>query len=133
MTMRRGVISSEAAGPGSSEGAGQGGAVARSGARAPIGVGLLGCGTVGGGVLRLLAENAPRLEDRIGAPLEVRRVLVRDLTKPRVPECQPGWLTTSPDEVLEDPAVDLIVEVMGGEGDARAFIERALRKGKGVV
>jgi homoserine dehydrogenase len=100
---------------------------------APIGVGLLGCGTVGGGVLRLLAENAPRLAARIGAPLEVKRVLVRDLTKPRVAECQAEWLTTKPEDVLDDPSIGVVVEVMGGEGDALAFIERALRQSKGVV
>src|SRR5262245_40696154 len=101
--------------------------------RTPIGVGLLGCGTVGGGVLRLLSHNAPRLAERIGAPLSIRRVLVRDLTKPRVPECDPAWLTTSPGDILEDPSINLIVEVMGGEGVARAIILRAIEQGKGVV
>lgn len=100
---------------------------------APIGVGLLGCGTVGGGVLRLLAENAPRLASRIGAPIEVKRVLVRDLNKPRVPECEAAWLTTSPDDIFNDPSIGLIVELMGGEGDAGVFIERALMQGKSVV
>jgi len=52
---------------------------------APIRIGLLGCGTVGGGVLRLLADNARYLSERVGAPLEVTRILVRDLAKERVP------------------------------------------------
>lgn len=100
---------------------------------APIQIGLLGCGTVGGGVLRLLAENARYLGERVGVPLVVRRVLVRDLDKPRVPECDRSWLTTSPDDVLEDPAIELVVEVMGGEEVPRALVERAIRTGKGVV
>jgi homoserine dehydrogenase len=100
---------------------------------APIWVGLLGCGTVGGGVLRLLSEHAPRLVERVGAPLQVKRVLVRDMSKPRVPECRPGWLTTSAADIVDDPAIDLVVEVMGGEDTARGLIERALKKGKGVV
>ena len=50
-------------------------------------IALLGCGTVGGGVIRLLRENAQHLATRIGAPIEVARVLVRDAKKQRVPEC----------------------------------------------
>lgn len=99
----------------------------------PIGIGLLGCGTVGGGVLRLLDGHARRLEGRVGAPLLVKKILVRDLTKPRVPECDPARLTTSPDDILADPEIDLIVEVIGGDGIARSLIERALEQGKGVV
>jgi homoserine dehydrogenase len=99
----------------------------------PIQIGLLGCGTVGGGVLRLLRENARYLGERVGVPIVVRRVLVRDLDKARVPECERSWLTTSPDDVLEDPEIELVVEVMGGEELARDLVERAIRKGKGVV
>jgi homoserine dehydrogenase len=100
---------------------------------APIQVGLLGCGTVGGGVLRLLAENAKALGERVGAMIVVRKVLVRDLDKERVPECDRAWLTTDPSEVVDDPAIELVVEVMGGEGLAGGLVERALRNGKGVV
>jgi homoserine dehydrogenase len=99
----------------------------------PIEIGLLGCGTVGGGVLRLLAENARYLGERVGVPLVVRRVLVRDRDKPRVAECDPAWLTTSPDELVDDPAIELVVEVMGGEELAGALVERAIEAGKGVV
>ena len=65
-------------------------------AQDPIQIGLLGCGTVGGGVLRLLSDNARYFGERVGVPLEVRRVLVRDLDKERVPECDRRLLTTSP-------------------------------------
>ncbi len=100
---------------------------------APIGIGLLGCGTVGGGVLRLLADKGAHLAARAGAPLEVRRILVRDLSKERVPECPPALLTTRAEDVVDDPAIDLVVEVMGGETPARELIERAMDSGKGVV
>ena len=96
-------------------------------------IGLLGCGTVGGGVLRLLADNARYLGERAGAPLQVRRVLVRDLEKERVTACDRGLLTTSAADILDDPEIDLVVEVMGGEDPAGGYVERALDQGKGVV
>ncbi|HVR21381.1 MAG TPA: homoserine dehydrogenase [Polyangiaceae bacterium] len=96
-------------------------------------VALLGCGTVGGGVLRLLRENGPRLASRVGAPIEVSHVLVRNLDKERVEECRREWLTTDPDAVFGDSGVDVVVEVMGGEEPARGYIERAIQAGKAVV
>ncbi len=105
----------------------------RSMRRDPIQIGLLGCGTVGGGVLRLLSENARYFGERVGVPLEVRRILVRDLDKPRVPECDRGRLTTSAESVIDDPEIDLVVEVMGGEEPAGQLIRRAIANGKGVV
>ena len=99
----------------------------------PIGIGLLGCGTVGGGVLHLLADKRAHLAGKAGAPLEVRRVLVRDLGRDRVTECDRRLLTTRAAEVIEDPTIDLIVEVMGGETPARELIEGAIDRGKGVV
>lgn len=99
----------------------------------PVGVALLGGGTVGGGVLTLLAAERDRLTARVGAPIEVRRVLVRDAAKARVPACDPAWLTTDPAAVLDDPDVELVVEVMGGEGLAGDLAVRALTAGKSVV
>lgn len=102
-------------------------------APAQVNVSLLGCGTVGGGVLRLLRENAERLTGRIGAPLVVRKVLVRDIDRTRVPECDRAWLTTNPREVLDDPHTDIIVEVMGGLDPAGAYLRDAIANGKQVV
>jgi homoserine dehydrogenase len=99
----------------------------------PVGIALLGCGTVGGGVLTLLARERERLAARVGAPLEVRRVLVRDPKKVRVEACDVRWVTTDVDAVMSDPEVELVVEVMGGEGLAGDLVERALRAGKSVV
>ena len=96
-------------------------------------VALLGCGTVGGGVLRLLRENAAKLTSRVGAPIEVTHVLVRNLDKERVEECRREWLTTDPNVIFGDSAVDVVVEVMGGDHPARGYIERALEAGKAVV
>jgi homoserine dehydrogenase len=101
--------------------------------RSPVRIGLLGCGVVGGGVLRLLNENRSYLELRVGAPLEVTHVLVRDPKKERVKECRPEWVTTDPDVIFRDQRVDLVVEVMGGEHPAKSYLERAIAAGQGVV
>jgi homoserine dehydrogenase len=96
-------------------------------------IGLLGCGTVGGGVIRLLQENREYLALRVGAPLEISHVLVRDPAKDRVPECRREWLTTDPEVLFRDSQVDLLVEVMGGEHPAKGYVERAFEQKKGVV
>jgi homoserine dehydrogenase len=101
--------------------------------RFPVRIGLLGCGTVGGGVIRLIQENSEYLASRVGAPLEIAHVLVRDPVKDRVPECRREWLTTDPEVVFSDKDLDLLVEVMGGEQPAKALIERAIVNGKGIV
>ena len=73
-------------------------------------IGLLGCGTVGGGVIRLLRDNASYLASSVGAPLEVARVLVRDREKDRVQELDRALLTTDPEAVLGDETIDVMVE-----------------------
>ncbi len=101
--------------------------------RKPIVVALLGCGTVGGGVLQLLSENSEALKQKIGVPLEVAHVLVRDPKKSRVAECKDEWVTTDPDVIFNDERVDVVIEVMGGENPARNYIERAIEKKLTVV
>jgi homoserine dehydrogenase len=98
-----------------------------------IKVGLLGCGTVGGGVVRLLRANAAYLEARVGAPLEIARVLVRNAEKERVPELDRARVTTDPDVVLRDASLDCIVEVMGGVDPAGGYVRRAIEAGMQVV
>jgi homoserine dehydrogenase len=98
-----------------------------------IRIGLLGCGTVGGGVVRLLHANAASFAARVGAPIEIARVLVRSKEKERVGELDRSLLTTDADAVLGDPSIDVFVEVMGGVSPARAYIERALGQKKSVV
>jgi homoserine dehydrogenase len=67
-----------------------------AGSQRPVRLGLLGCGTVGGGVVKLLTDNAKYLGIRVGAPLEIARVLVRDEQKERVPELDRNLVTTDP-------------------------------------
>lgn len=96
----------------------------------PVRVGLLGCGTVGGGVIQLIQENAEYLASRVGAPLEIRHVLVRDAEKDRVPGCKKEWLTTEPDVVLAEDAVDIVIEVMGERNPPRPTSNARWLQGK---
>lgn len=96
-------------------------------------IGLMGLGTVGTGVLRLVESFQEDLYKRTDANIEIRRVLVRDPNKHRSVYVQPDMLTTNPNELLQDPEIDLIVEVMGGVEPARTYILEAFEQGKHVV
>ncbi len=96
-----------------------------------IGIGLLGLGTVGAGVAGILAT--PEGRHPLVAELALRRVAVRDLSRPRPLDLDPALLTTDAEAVVDDPAVDLVVEVMGGLEPARSLILRAIAAGKPVV
>lgn len=98
-----------------------------------IKVGLLGCGTVGGGVVQLLRANAAYIEARVGAPIDIARVVVRDPKKERVPELDKARITTDADAVVKDPSIDVIVEVMGGVEPAKSHIATAIAHGKQIV
>ncbi|MCG0237827.1 MAG: homoserine dehydrogenase [Firmicutes bacterium] len=98
-----------------------------------IGVGIFGLGTVGTAVWRLLAEGGPHLARQIGAPLRVRRVVVRHPDRPRGVTLPPGVLSTDPEAILGDPEIDIVVEVMGGLEPAREYVATALARGKSVV
>jgi homoserine dehydrogenase len=96
-------------------------------------IGLLGCGTVGGGVATLLRREAEDIAARTGADLAITRVAVRDLGLQRAVELPEGVLTDDAASVVEADDVDVIVEVMGGREDAGRLIRRALELGKPVV
>jgi len=98
-----------------------------------IGVGLLGLGTVGGGVVEVLATKADSLAEQAGLPLILKKVLVRDVKKRRPVEVDPKLLTSHAEEVLSHPQVDIVVELIGGESPATKYIKQALANGKHVV
>ncbi len=98
---------------------------------ARIGVGLLGLGTVGGGVASILLS--PQERHPLVADLELICVAVRDLERPRPVNLSPEQLTTDPQTVVEDPRVDVVVEVIGGIEPARTLILTAIKAGKSVV
>lgn len=98
-----------------------------------IGVGLLGVGVVGTGVIRALQERGDYFARQVGAPLVVRRAAVRDLDKWRAVTLPGGVLVDDPAAVINDPAVDIVVEVIGGEEPAGSLVRAALGEGKHVV
>ncbi|TMF09914.1 MAG: homoserine dehydrogenase, partial [Chloroflexi bacterium] len=102
------------------------------GGRSEVGIVLLGLGVVGGGVARALTEKAARCAQRAGVPLVLRRVLVRDLERPRLLTLPEGLLTDDAEEALATDC-DIVVEVLGGEHPATEYIERSLAKGHRVV
>jgi homoserine dehydrogenase len=97
-----------------------------------IGVGLLGLGVVGAGVARALTEKRDTIAQRVGHPVELRRAVVRDPDRDREFN---GSLPISTDasSVLDDPSIQVVVEVMGGEHPALEYILRAIETGKHVV
>ena len=97
-----------------------------------LGVGLLGLGTVGSGVARVLMTKNAALERRIGRPVAIRKVLVRDPTRPRSVKVEVP-LVTDAAEVIDDPTIEVIIEVIGGEEPARTLILQAIERGKHVV
>ena len=96
-----------------------------------IGVGLLGLGTVGAGVASIL--SSPEGRHPLVRELVLRRVAVRDPARPRPVAVDPALLSADPQVVVDDPAVDIVVEVMGGLEPARSLILRAIAAGKPVV
>jgi homoserine dehydrogenase len=98
-----------------------------------IRIGLLGCGTVGAGVVTILHRGADDLAARTGARLQVTRVAVRDASKVRDLPLHPEVFTEDPLAVVEADDVDLVVEVMGGRDLAATLMRRALELGKPVV
>lgn len=98
-----------------------------------IHIGLLGLGIVGQGVLQILRDNGPAIRDRIAATPVVRKVLVRELDKAREVEVEADLLTTDPDDILDDPDIRVVIELIGGIEPARTWVLRALRAGKHIV
>jgi homoserine dehydrogenase len=98
----------------------------------PFGITLVGCGTVGGGVAKTLAEQKERLTSRAGRHLALRRVVVRDTRKPR-PGVPAEIITSDVRTAIHDPSVSVVVELIGGVTTAREVVHAALAAGKHVV
>ena len=99
----------------------------------PIGIGLAGFGTVGAGVYKNLVANGNLLSQRLGARFEVIRIAVRDLKKERVIAAPVELFTTNADDLISDPAIRIVVELMGGIETPLAFVKKAIKAGKTVV
>lgn len=98
-----------------------------------ISIGLLGLGTVGSGVVKIIKNHQDRLMHQVGCPVQIKKVLVKDLYKPRLVEVDSKTLTTNPDDVISDPEIDVVIEVMGGIEHTRELLLKALKQKKHVV
>ncbi|MEG2172071.1 MAG: homoserine dehydrogenase [Desulfovibrionaceae bacterium] len=101
---------------------------------APLTIGLAGFGTVGSGLVKVLTENAALIRERTGRDIRIQSVLVRDMSKARAAPLPEGAkLTCDPAHLTHDPAIDVVVELMGGIQAPHALISAALDHGKHVV
>lgn len=99
----------------------------------PVKVGLLGLGTVGTGVVRILEGHQEDLASQVGSPILVEKIAVRNVEKSRSIYVDSSKLTEDPWEVIRHPDIDVIVEVMGGVEQTKAYILEALERGKHIV
>ena len=96
----------------------------------PINIGILGLGTIGSGVVKLLTEHAGLLDRRVGAKLRIKKIA--EVGTPRIP-VDPKLLTTDAMEVINDPQIDIVVELIGGTTIAKTLCLEAVNKGKHLV
>ena len=99
----------------------------------PLNVAIVGLGTVGSGVARVLLEHPERIARRCGRPVVLRCAVARDLSKQRDVALPPGVLTDDVRRVIDDPEIDVVVQLVGGIEPARTFMLQALQAGKDVV
>jgi homoserine dehydrogenase len=99
----------------------------------PVKIGLLGLGTVGGGTISVLRRNSKEIIRRAGRGIEIRRAAARNIDKPRSFDTSGIQLTTDPFDVVNDPELEIIVELIGGDTLAYDLVMRAIEQGKHVV
>jgi len=98
-----------------------------------INIGLLGCGTVGSGVVKLLEKNKETIAKRTGNTIVIKRILEKDKNKCLNLGIDEGMIARDINEIINDKEIDIIVELIGGIEPAFDFIVQAMRKGKNVV
>jgi homoserine dehydrogenase len=98
-----------------------------------ISIGLLGLGTVGSGVVKIIENHQDKLMHQIGCPVQIKKVLVKDLYKERSAFVESSKLTLDPNDILEDSEIDVVIEVMGGVEHTKEYLLKAVRNRKHVV
>ncbi len=98
-----------------------------------IKVGIIGFGTIGAGVAKTLMQNMGLLEERLGFPLTLKKIADIDIAREREIKLPEAILTTDANEIINDPEIDIVVELIGGIEPAKTFITNALKAGKHVV
>jgi homoserine dehydrogenase len=96
----------------------------------PVKIGLLGLGTVGNGTRQVLSRNREEISRRAGRDIQITRAAVRNLERPGIDDIE---LTSRPEEVVDDPDIEVVAELMGGYEPARTLVLRAIANGKHVV
>ena len=99
----------------------------------PVRVGLLGLGTVGGGTVNVLKRNGEEIARRAGRGIEITHAAARDINKPRICDTTSIQLTVDPFEIVSNPHIDIVVELIGGDTLARDLVMQAIDNGKHVV
>jgi len=99
----------------------------------PVKVGILGLGTVGGGTVNVLKRNAQEIARRTGRDIIITRASARDLTRERICDTQGIALSTDSYDVINDPEIDIILELIGGTGLAKELVLQAIANGKHIV
>jgi len=98
-----------------------------------INIGLIGFGTIGSGVVTLLSNNIDLIEKKAGKSVKLKKVVDLDIKTNRGVEIDPNILSTDVNDILEDPEIDIVIELIGGYQPAKDFILTAMKNGKHVV
>jgi len=99
----------------------------------PVKVGVLGLGTVGGGTVNVLKRNAAEIARRAGREIIITRASAKDLSKARLCDAQGIILTDNPLDIINDPDIDIVLELIGGAGIVKDYVLKAIENGKHVV
>jgi homoserine dehydrogenase len=99
----------------------------------PVKVGILGLGTVGGGIVNVLKRNAAEIARRAGRDIIITRASAKDLSKTRICDTQGITLSTDPMDIINDPEIEIVLELIGGDGIVKDMVLKAIENGKHVV
>lgn len=99
----------------------------------PLNVAIIGLGTVGSGVAKILLNHAEQMTTRAGRPIHLKRAVVRDLSRPRNVELHPDVLTDDVETVINDPSIEVVLQLVGGIDPAYDIMLRVLESGKDVI
>jgi homoserine dehydrogenase len=98
-----------------------------------VNIGLIGFGNIGSGVVKILRDKKSLLSEKTGLDINIKKICDQDITSKRNVSVDKSLLTRNPKEIIEDPQIDILVELIGGIHPAREFISEALKKGKNIV
>jgi homoserine dehydrogenase len=99
----------------------------------PVKIGIIGLGTVGGGTVNVLKRNAEEIARRAGRQIVITRASAKDLSKPRICDTDGIQLTTDPYDIINDPEIEIVLELIGGAGAVKDMVLAAIANGKHVV